>query len=388
MQKTFEDECLWPAFVNGMMDGVKGKTIIVDGNEHAYYYDDAGKYTDSVRVMREGVKFFFDPAIWPKYRKHVQAGHAVWVDNLCNLLPMRRTSSAMSPEERAKWVEHNVYYALKTSDRYVWMYSQYMNWWENRRVPLYLEEAILSAKRKVDNGEPLGFDIVPVCRRANKRLRADRAEFRPRTARVRRLTGPAPAIDGGLDDAAWKTATSLGPFAAIVEAPEYDLTEKRAYVTYDERNLYVAFRCAEPDVKKKCPSFRRFDDGAWREDWDDVSVILAPEQDHNAWRLFGAGADGRHKDMHPGGKNANWKPDYRSAVHFAEDEWSVEMAIPWKALGRTAPKPGEKLAANVAHMRLRWGERQYSTWSKFRGVRGRPSHRRVEPELLGTWVFE
>jgi hypothetical protein len=393
MQETFEDECLWPAFVNGMAEAARGNTIIVDGNEGAYYYDNAAKFSNSVQVMRKGVKNFFDSVSWPKYRQHVQPGHAIWGDNLCSLLLMRRTSSVMSPEERAKWVEHNVYYALKTSDQYAWMYVQRMDWWEDLRVPPYLEDAIRSARRKVADGEPLGFDIEPVCSRANKQLWEDRGDFEPQAAKIRRLNGPVPEIGpsgyGTLDDAAWKNATQIGPFVAIVEAPEYNLSATtRAYVTYDDQNLYVGFECKEPNVMKLCPSFLRFDSGAWQQDWDDVSVILAPESDRSAWRSFGVGADGNRKDVHPDGESANWKPDYRSAIRFAKDQWSVEMAIPWRALSRTTPKSGEKLAANVAHMRLRWNDEQYSTWSKFRGRRREPSYTRVEPEHLGVWVFE
>jgi len=383
MQKTFEDECLWPAFVNGMMDGVKGKTVMVAGNEDAYYYDSPEKYTRSVQIMKEGVKNYFDSASWPKYQRHVQAGQAVWIGFWCNLLPMRLPCSNMTPEERAKVIEHNIYYALKTSDRYVWMWSELMNWWTGRRVPPYLEDAIRSAKRKVADGEPLGYDVEQIIERSGKQLWKDRAEFKPKTATIRRPAGAAPVIDGKLGDAAWKSATPLGPFVAYVESPVYDLSaETKARVLYDGENLYVAFDCKEPDMKTTRESFAR------REDFDDMSVILAPEGDRKAWRSFCVASNGKRKDAHPGGEKANWKPDYKSAVLLGADGWSVEMAIPWKALGWAAPKPGEKVAANVAHMRFRWGELEYSTWSKFRGVRGRPSHRRVEPELLGTWVFE
>ena len=383
MQKTFEDECLWPAFVNGMMDGVKGKTIIVDGNEDAYYYDSPEKYTNGVQILKEGVKNYFDSASWPKYQQHVQAGHAVWLGYWCNLLPMRLLSSAMTADEHAKVIEHHIYYALKTSDQYVWTWSELMNWWEGRRVPPYLEDAIRSAKRKIAAGEPLGFDIGPIIERSGKQLWEDRADFEPKTTTIPRLTGAAPVIDGKLNDAAWKTATTLGPFVAYVESPVYDLSaETNAQVLYDSNNLYVAFQCKEPDMQTTRESFAR------REDFDDMSVILAPEGERGAWRSFVVASNEERKDAHPDGEEAGWKPDYQSAVQLEENAWSVEMAIPWKALDRAAPKPGEKLAANVAHMRFRWGEWEYSTWSKFRGVESRPSHRRVEPELLGTWVFQ
>jgi len=376
------DEALWPAFVNGMVEGAKGKTIISDGNEQSYYYHETKNYFDSVQVMREGVKLLFDPAIWPNYQKHVRAGQAIYVDYVCNLLPMRQTCSNLTPKERAKRIEHNLYYALTTSDRYVWIYSEYMDWWRDMRVPPYLEDAIRSAKRKVAQSEPLGFDIEPMVNRSNKQLWADRAEFDPETSRIQRLTAPPPTIDGKLDDAAWKEPKSLGPFVAYVEAPEYNLpTKTAAHVTYDNDNLYVAFHCAEPDMK----ATRAGQGGAF----DDVTVMLAPEKDRSAWRVFGVGADGKRKDAHPDGEKADWKPDYESAVQLREHGWSVEMAIPWKSLDRSVPKAGEKLAANVAHMRYRWREEQYSTWSRFRGKLDRkPSWIRVEPDLLGLWVFE
>ena len=383
MLKTFEDEALWPAFVNGMMDGVKGKTIIVDGNEHAYYYDATEKYAHSAELMREGVKPFFDDVSWPKYRQHAQVGQAVWLGYWSNLLPMRLPSSAMTPEECASMVEHNVYHALKTSDQYVWMWSELMHWWEDRRVPPYLEDAICSAARKIADDEPLGFEIDPIVQRAAAQLRKDRADYEPQTASIPRLAGRAPAIDGRLGDAAWSNATGLGPFVAYVESPVYDLSATTmAQAVYDNDNLYVAFACGEPDMQTTRESFAR------QEDYDDMSVILAPDADRGAWRSFVVASNGKRKDGHPNGLKAGWQPDYRSAVQLGDSAWSVEMAIPWKALGRAAPRPGETLAANVAHMRFRWGEWEYSTWSKFRGVESRPSHRRVEPERLGLWRFE
>jgi hypothetical protein len=74
----------------------------------------------------------------------------------------------MTPEERAKWFEHNTYWALYTTDELVWCYSERMNWWKNQ-VPPGLEEAITSARRKIAEGEPLGFNIEPTIESAEKR---------------------------------------------------------------------------------------------------------------------------------------------------------------------------------------------------------------------------
>ena len=377
-----EHYALWAAFINGMLDAVKGKTIITDGNEWAYYINTEEAFDAQVEMMHEGVRLMFDPAVWPKYKKHVQAANAIYVDYICNLLPHRLHTSNLPYEQRARHAEFNVYHALNTSDQYVWLYSEYMDWWQDVRVPPYLADAIRSAKRKLANGEPLGFTIVDDIRVSNQQMWADRGAFEPETASIPRLAGPAPAIDGRLDDEAWKNAAELGPFVAYVEAPEYDLSAKtNACVAYDDSNLYVAFRCQEPDMKATREGLT--------DNFDDVSVILAPDENRTDWRVFGAAADGNRKDAHPDGGKASWKPDYQSAVQLGDAEWTVEMAIPWKALGRSAPKAGEKLAANTAHMRFRPRIEEYSTWSKFRGRRdSRPSWIRVEPELLGTWVFE
>jgi len=383
--KLIESEtyALWPAFINGMLDSAKGKTIITDGNEHAYYLSRPKQFEDSVRMMREGVKLMIDPKIWPKYQKHVQAAHAIYVDYICNVLPFRIHTSNMTDYELALHAENNVYLALKYSDQYVWMYSEYMDWWQGIRVPVGIEDAIRSAKRKLANGEPLGFDLSPAWDRSNKQWWADRASFEPKTAFIQRLRGDAPAIDGKLDEAVWKDAIALGPFVAYVEAPRYDLGAKTtARALYDRDNLYVAFECKESDLKKAREGYSG--------KVDDVTVMLAPEGNRKAWRAFGVGADSKRTDAHPDGDNATWKPDYESAVAFGKNMWSVEMAIPWKALNRAAPESRDKMAANVAHMRWRTRVPEYATWSKFRGKRDdwTASPTRVEPENLGTWIFE
>jgi hypothetical protein len=43
-----------------------------------------------------------------------------------------------------------------------------MNWWKNETPP-GLEEAIVSARAKISNGAPLGFDIEPLLKEATSR---------------------------------------------------------------------------------------------------------------------------------------------------------------------------------------------------------------------------
>ena len=221
------DEGLWPAFVNGMLVAVRGKTAIIDGHLRSYYHQELADYTQGVRRIREGAQGtdrLIDSDIWHKYQHHVRAAHGIYADFYCNMLPLRLRSSNMTDDERARWLEHNVYYSLKTSDKYAWYYNEYMNWWEDRHVPPYMEGAIRSAKRKLAAGQPLGFENDAPSRGWRDLLIQREATIEPKTAGIPRVTGDAPTIDGQLDDDAWKRAAELGPFVAYVEAPIYELS--------------------------------------------------------------------------------------------------------------------------------------------------------------------
>jgi len=57
------------------------------------------------------------------------------------------------------WFEHNLYYALKTADEYAWIYSEKPNWWTGDNVPEGYLDALIRAKKKVDELKPLSFRV-------------------------------------------------------------------------------------------------------------------------------------------------------------------------------------------------------------------------------------
>jgi hypothetical protein len=94
----------------------------------------------------------------------------------------------MTPEERAQWFEHNTYWAPYMTYEYAWCYSERMNWWKDQTPPA-LETAIVSARQKIAEGKPLGFDIETLVAAARKlgnrhgRMKAFRQQ-RTKTCRV------------------------------------------------------------------------------------------------------------------------------------------------------------------------------------------------------------
>ena len=72
----------------------------------------------------------------------------------------------LTPEERARWFEHNMYYALHSSDEYVWLYTERPNWWTGENLPEGFQEALFRAKDKISKNEPLGFEVEEMLKKA------------------------------------------------------------------------------------------------------------------------------------------------------------------------------------------------------------------------------
>ena len=165
---------LVPAFLNGMLDAGGDKVTIIDGNESAYYYTEQRQYFEAYHTMAQRALLLIDPALWHTYRTQVQAGQALYIDQYFGLRQGRKTyGHYMEPGDQAKWFEHNVYWALHTADEYVWCYSERMNWWTNENVPEGCEEAIRSARAKLDEGRALGIDLEPIIEGAHQRQRQE-----------------------------------------------------------------------------------------------------------------------------------------------------------------------------------------------------------------------
>src|SRR5690606_31507968 len=116
----------------------------IDGNEFSYYYKSPLEYFRAYHTMKQSSKLYVAPELRPKFDRQVRAAQALYVDYLFNFRPdifKNNVSIGLTPEDRARWFEHNTYYALQASDEYVWLYSENMNWWTKKNLPPGLEEA-------------------------------------------------------------------------------------------------------------------------------------------------------------------------------------------------------------------------------------------------------
>ncbi len=177
---------LMPAFFLGMLDAAGPGAVIIDGNEQSYYYESPADYYREYHLMKQRVKVFVPRALWKKYDSQVQAGMALYVDQALGMRGNTKTAgSYLSPADRLKFFENNVYYSLTTADEYVWCYSEKMSWWQNytpsagepapdvNALPEGLEAAVTSALQKYRRGEPLGFDVQEMITTAREKMKAD-----------------------------------------------------------------------------------------------------------------------------------------------------------------------------------------------------------------------
>ena len=378
---------LVPAFMNGMLRGAAPTTVIVDGNEGAYYYESKEEFLGFARYSKELLaRAYVAPDLQAKYQAQVQTGSSYY-NGYCYGHFRHTPAPNLTDAEKAKWLEHNVYWALSTSDEYVWEWLERMDWWQNELEPGY-EEAVRSARRKVDAGEPLGFEMAPIFEAMKQRARARQA-----TAHATRIGGSAaaPVIDGVLDDAVWQQAQPLA-FGHMLDCNDpAQATEAR--VRYDDQALYIAFKCIEPSPEKMHVGVAERD-RPWIV-WDDnvEAVVASPATDFPVYRFMvnakGATWDAIYKDDRE--PDSSYDPEWQAAARVGSDSWSAEMAIPWTALGMAPPQPGMQIRINLTRYRSQGRQCEKTSWSPatcWDNVFPRFDKARIEPGMFGVLTLD
>ena len=154
---------LLPAFVDGMLEEADANARIIDGHEQSYFFERPEDFSRGAAEVRRGENAYISPELKEKYVRQFQIAQPVYLDWIFGYY---KTSSdrlgGLSDAQRALIAEHHTYYAMKNVDRYVWAYSEKMNWWTGENLPAGVDEALRSAKRKFLANESLGFDLAPM----------------------------------------------------------------------------------------------------------------------------------------------------------------------------------------------------------------------------------
>ena len=147
----------------------------------------------------------------------------------------------------------------------------------------------------------------------------------------------APKIDGVLDNPIWeKEALKIEDFVQLTPKENGPPTEKTvAYVGYDEKNLYLAFRCFDSDpAKVRCSITSR--DNIIDDDW----ILLMLDTFNEKRRAFSfflnpAGIQIDAMRTEEGGSDnfdLSWDTVFDSAGTIDKDGWTAEIAVPFKSI--------------------------------------------------------
>ncbi|KPJ52034.1 MAG: hypothetical protein AMS16_06915 [Planctomycetes bacterium DG_58] len=197
----------------------------------------------------------------------------------------------------------------------------------------------------------------------------------PAPAPVKRCGRP-PRIDGSLADPCWNTAELRGLWMDVYTGDASKLDTK-AYVCYDDRNLYVAFHNPEPNMAGIVTDAGKRDGTVWEDDSNELFIDpTAGKKDYYQFMVNAKGVlyDGR-------GKDSSWDGKAKVAVKKMADGWSVEIAIPLSDLGVTASPGGQTWTANFCRNRQAEGEAEAYAWADT----GESFH---NPEAFGKLKFE
>ncbi len=137
---------LYPLFVEGMMTAKNPNSIIVDGNELGFSYRDEFQFVFSGEELRDwGVDMM--PLELKKTYQDVPVAYPIFLDMILALNPVY--SKGFTEVQKKNWLESNLYYAFKSSDKYVWFYNQKIDMWRNGNPEI--ESIIRQVKTKLIN---------------------------------------------------------------------------------------------------------------------------------------------------------------------------------------------------------------------------------------------
>jgi len=149
---------LMPAWLNGLLDAIQPGMELIDGNETTYTYYHGTWYAYERGVVQgEGLPLI-DPANRVKAASQLKLAMSIYLD--ASFLQYDNASFLahyLTAAQRADFFQYQAYWALKSTDRYLWVYSEHADWIPRANIPAGAETALASARAKVEGGQDLGL---------------------------------------------------------------------------------------------------------------------------------------------------------------------------------------------------------------------------------------
>lgn len=216
-----------------------------------------------------------------------------------------------------------------------------------------------------------------------------------------------PKIDGKLDDEVWSKCEKATEFVYNFEEEiskgglegklkelhgKPALHQTTAYIAYDEKNLYLAFRAEEPNPSNLKANAAGPDDQVWNDDC--VEFFIDTDNSKKSYYHIiinsqGVQFDQYVKSVGKGKKgetkldaDVRWNVEGDIKALVEESCWNVEASFLLSSF-KLEPKPGLKCGVNFAREQYTYSSipNSYSVWAPIAGT----FH---QPDKFGTLIFK
>ena len=175
------------------------------------------------------------------------------------------------------------------------------------------------------------------------------AEAEKRTYPCHRLA-QAPALDGKMDDEAWKNIPEATGFYIFPGSGKYALEKQTSFKAgWTDDAIYLAVR-AEESAPEKLIVKAKGNDNVWSE--DNIELLFVPTGASNYTQLVASSAgsrwNARENQQSVGELDVLDSMTWEVKAVVGKTEWFLELRIPFAVLMTPAPKEGDEWPVNVA----------------------------------------
>ena len=141
-------------------------------------------------------------------------------------------------------------------------------------------------------------------------------------------TENAPVVNGKLNDRCWKKATAISNFTKF-ESSAKAKKKTTVLLTYDDKNLYIAFKCHEKTTKGLRSKYLKRDSQIWM---DDCIEFLLDNGSKTGFYHFAANAKGGLYDDQL--EDPRWNSaNIQIGTDIKPEYWIIEFSIPLREIG-------------------------------------------------------
>lgn len=171
---------------------------------------------------------------------------------------------------------------------------------------------------------------------------------------VPRIT--APPLVGKLDPTKWMNAARVSGFREYQSGQPVS-QDTVVCLGYDQANLYIGFECLEDQLSGVRQANTARDGDLWLDDC--VEVFLDVEHRRTTYYHLVVNAAGARYDAYAGDRN--WNGEWKAVTERTDRSWVAMLAVPFRTLTGSTPKPGEVWSLNLCREETPHGE--VSCWS-------------------------